>query len=119
MKISEFDDTLYEMSNYDSNTTGLDNSITMWVRAEPNKLNHSNYRVKFEKDNMFSAIYTVSSNPVIAEETKNKKYMLSNKQKQKIVAFIKKFRSLIIGHIDAKLDSTALGLGIIKDRNDY
>ena len=40
-----FDTTLYEMSNYDSDDTGLSKNIRLWVRTEPKVLPHVKYRI--------------------------------------------------------------------------
>ena len=115
MTLDEFTpNNLYEMSNFGHRTTGLNTAIELWMRTEPNKLQHSNYRVKIDKNKEYSAIFSVEQDPKMLKMSHKNK--LSAKEISEIVNFIKKYSSLIIGHIDGKLDSGEFAFELQKIR---
>lgn len=105
---------LYEMSNFGHRTTGLPSFIDLWVRTETTQLPHSNYRVKIEKYKEYSAIFSVGQQPRILKHSHKNK--LTIKEVSDITDFISTHASLIIGHIDGKLDSGELTIEIQKVR---
>ena len=115
MILDEFTpNSLYEMSNFGPRITGLPPSITLWVRTETKQLPHSNYRVKVEKHNQYAAIFSVGQNPSLLKQS-NKNKLTANEISD-IADFIENYSSLIISHIDGKLDSGELALEILKIR---
>jgi hypothetical protein len=117
MLLDEFTrNDLYEMSNFGHRTTGLPSHIEIWVRTEPNQLPHSNYRIKIEKHKEYAAIFSVGAHPEILKGSHKNK--LSTSEVSEIRKFISKYSSLIIGHIDGKLDSGELAIEIQKLRGE-
>jgi len=115
MILDEFTtNNLYEMSNFGHKTTGLSSSIQIWMRTEPIQLPHNNYRVKIEKNKEFSAIFSVSKDPTILKSSHKNK--LSKKEIIEIKNFISNYSSLIIGHIDGKIDSGDFAIELQKIR---
>jgi hypothetical protein len=115
MILDEFTpNNLYEMSNFGPRTTGLPSSIEIWLRTEPIQLPHSNYRVKIDKNKQYSAIFSVGQKPEILKH--NHKNMLTSTEINTIKDFIISNVSLIIGHIDGKLDSGEFAIEIQKIR---
>ena len=101
---------LYEMSNFGHRTTGLPSNIDIWVRTETSKLQHSNYRIKVEKNKEYAAIFSVEEYPkMIIQSHKNK---LTGDELNEIVDFIATHFDLIIDHIDGKIDSGDLAYEI-------
>jgi len=117
MRINEIEqineDSLYEMSNFHSNTTGLPKNIVLWVKTDSNEYGHSKYRVKIKKNKKWSAIYTVGQNP---DRVKNIDDKLSGFEQSEIKQFIKNYSTLIINLIDEKIDSADFGFEIKKHR---
>lgn len=115
MILDEFTpNNLYEMSNFGPRTTGLSSSIEIWLRTEPIQLPHSNYRVKIDKNKQYSAIFSVEQQPQILKHSHKNK--LSANEINEIKDFISNNLSLIIGHIDGKLDSGDFAIEIQKTR---
>lgn len=115
MRLDEFTtNNLYEMSNYGPRTTGLSSAIEIWLRTEPIQLPHSNYRVKIDKNKQYSAIFSVEQLPRILKHSHKNK--LSASEIHEIKDFILDNLSLIISHIDGKLDSGEFAMEIQKTR---
>jgi hypothetical protein len=115
MILDEFTpNNLYEISNFGHRTTGLTPSIEIWMRTETSQLPHSNYRVKIDKNKEYSAIFSVGKNPAILKSSHKNK--LTNKEISEIKNFISNYSSLIIGHIDGKLDSGEFAIELQKIR---
>lgn len=115
MILDEFTpNNLYEMSNFGHRVTGLPPSITLWVRTETKQMPHSNYRIKVDKGNQYAAIFSVAQAPSLLKHS-NKNKLTANEISD-IADFIGNYSSLIISHIDGKLDSGELALEILKFR---
>ncbi len=115
MTLDEFTpNDLYEMSNFGYKTTGLSPSIEIWLITESKQLPHSNYRLKVDKNKEFSAIFSVAKTPVVLKQSDKNK--LTAKEISNISDFITDNISLIIGHIDGKLDSGEFSIEIQKIR---
>lgn len=117
MKADDFlsENALYEMSNYGPTTTGLPNGIVMWVRTETTTHGHSIYRIKISKNREDAGIYTVGQRPA---QVKDINRTITTSEDQAIKKFIANYSSLLITHIDGKLDSSELGMLIKKDRGE-
>lgn len=107
------EDDLFEMSQFDYKVTGLPSNIVVWVRSDPIDHGHNKYRVKILKDNEWSAIYTVSSNPT---QIKNINNSIKGSEDVLIKQFIVSYHSLIIQLIDCKIDTYELGFQLKKLR---
>lgn len=111
MKLEEineyFESSLYEMSNYSSNTTGLSPGVKMWVREEPLGLPHMKYRIKIEHPQRGSAVFALwGEEPIqVAGDWK-----VSGKDLKKIQILIKLMSDQIRQLIDGIIDSAELGL---------
>lgn len=101
-----FDTTLYEMSNFNSNTTGLLPRTKLWVREEPTGLPHTKYRIKIIHPQYGSAVFAIWGDQpkqvtgdwkVTGKELKQIQYLINNTHQQ------------IRDHIDGYIDSTELG----------
>ena len=98
------EDHLFEMSNFRSNSTGL-NGLEVWVRSDLGNHGHNRYRIKIRKNKIWAAIFTVSSNPILVNDINSS---LTQKEQMQVLEWIKKNSSLIISHIDDKLTSGQL-----------
>jgi len=107
---------LFEMAHYSHATTGLPANIIIWVRTQPQALPHNKYRVKVTKNKESSVTFAVWDTKKQFDKTDVVKDQLSGREERLIKDFIKKYKSLIISHVDGKIDSTMLGMEIIKIR---
>lgn len=115
MRINELsDDQLYEMSDLGSRVTGLPDNCRVWVRAGPNKLPHSNYRVKIKKNNEWSAAFSIVDQPTMIEKFNGPQ--LSSREIQLTISFINQYKSLLISLIDAKITSDELSYQVFRDQ---
>ena len=112
------EDNLYEMSDFTSEVTGLPNSIVLWVRADSTEHGHSRYRIKVNKNREFSAIYLIGQNPTRVKHTKKRKFRLTDKENTVIQSFIKRYSTLFVNLIDAKLTSNEVNVEILKIRGE-
>jgi len=110
---------LYEMSDFTPEVTGLPINIILWARADSTEYGHSRYRIKVNKNKKFSAIYLISQKPDRVLRTKRVKDRLSNSEEEEIQDFIKKYASLFISLIDAKITSNEVNNEILKIRGTY
>lgn len=110
MKIN---DILYEMSWYDSKTTGLPSNIKLWLRSDLVDHGHNRYRVKISKDNEWAAIYSVGHESKMLKDINSS---LKQSEDKQIKEFISSYFSVIIHHIDGKLDSGEFAYEIKKLR---
>ena len=112
MTIDEFD-PLYEMSGFNSRTTGLSSNIEIWLRAEPLEHGHSRYRAKIKKNGDWVGIFLVGSNPKLVKSIGTG---LLDREISEIQQFIITHKSALINLIDNKIDSAECGLAIMKRR---
>lgn len=114
-----FEPSLYEMSNYGSDTTGLPGGMRLWVREEPKGLPHTKYRVKIESPQKGQAIFAIWGDT--AEQVEGEKggnWRVSGKDLKKIKMLIHMIHDELRAHINGELDSGQLGskIAAIKDR---
>ena len=106
MKLQEineyFESSLYEMSNFGSSRTGLSSGTTLFVRAEPNELPHTKYRIKIDHPQHGSAVFALWGDEPkqVAGDWKVK-----GKDLKLITNLIKNTHTEIRDHIDGLLDS--------------
>lgn len=119
MKLTEiqeyFESSLYEMSNFRSDTTGLTSGTKLWVREEPTELPHTKYRVKFDHPQNGSAVFALWGDEPIQVAGD---WEVSGKDLKKIVALINALHNEIRGHIDGVVDSAELGVALQQIRPD-
>lgn len=108
-------DSLYEMSGFNSRTTGLPGNIEIWLRAEPLDHGHSRYRAKIKKNGKWAGIFLVGSDPKFMKSVG--KGLLS-REVSEIQQFILTHKSALINLIDNKIDSTECGMAIMKKRGE-
>lgn len=101
-----FEHSLYEMSNFRSDRTGLSPGITMWVRTEPTGLLHSKYRVKFDHPQHGSAVFALWGDEPIQVAGN---WIVSGKDLHKIQTLVATSINDIRSHIDGTEDSADLG----------
>ena len=104
---------LFEMSNFNSRTTGLPSSIEVWARTDPFSHGHNRYRIKVTKNKEWAAIFTVSRNPILV---KNINGALLSSEISEIIDWVGEFYPLIISLIDGRLDSAEFSLELNKIR---
>ncbi len=101
-----FEASLYEMSNFQSKTTGLPPGIKLWVREEPKGLPHTKYRIKISHPQRGSAVFAIwGDEPVqVAGDWK-----ITGKELTAIQALLNRTANDIRKHIDGSIDSSELG----------
>lgn len=111
MKVKEiieeyFKTNLLEMSNYHDVDTGLTSGTILWVRVEPEALEHIKYRIKVSHPQNGSAVFRVWNDKIrqVAGDWK-----LTGKGLKKILLLVSLTRIEIVNHIDGKISSAALG----------
>lgn len=105
-----FQMSLYEMSNYSPEDTGLPSGTNLWVRTEPKVLPHVKYRVKIEHPQKGKAIFAIWGDD--AEQIDGPKggdWRVSGKELKKIKFLIRLTHEQIRSHIDGTLSSGQLG----------
>ena len=97
--------SLYEMSNFNSNTTGLTPGTKLWVREEPIGLPHTKYRIKLTHNQYGSAVFGIWGDE---PEQVAGNWNISGKLLKDVTALIKRTHEQIRDHIDGILDSSEL-----------
>jgi hypothetical protein len=105
------EDILYEMSNFNSRTTGLPLGIEIWTRSDPMYHGHNRYRIKVSKNKIWAAIFSVGADPKILKDISS---TLSHSEKSAILSWVSEHYPLLIGHIDGKIDSGELSIELQK-----
>lgn len=109
MKLTEiqeyFNPSLYEMSNFNSNTTGLPSGIKLWVREEPTGLPHTKYRIKLSHPQYGSAVFALWGEK---PEQVAGDWSVSGKNLTAVVNLLSKTHKQIRAHIDGELDTAEL-----------
>ena len=109
MKLAEifeyFQPTLYEMSNYTSDDTGLVPGTKLWIREEPTGLPHTKYRVKFDHPQHGQAIFSLWGDE--AQQVAGN-WNVSGKDLKKILYLIQLTNKVMRKHIDGIIDSQQL-----------
>lgn len=100
-----FDASLYEMSNFNSNTTGLTPGTKLWVREEPTGLPHTKYRVKFSHPQHGSAVFSVWGDEGIQVAGN---WKVTGKDLKLIQQLIRNSHQHLRDHIDGLIDSAEL-----------
>jgi len=108
------EDELYEMSNFKSKTTGLPESIEIWIRTDLSDHGHSRYRLKVRKNKVWAGIFLVGKDPKIIKDINNS---LKEKEIKEINTWISTYSSLIISLIDDKIDTAEFAIILQKIRN--
>lgn len=110
-----FKHSLYEMSNYSSNATGLPSGTGLWVRTEPTELPHTKYRVKIEHPQKGGAVFALWGDEIqqVAGEWK-----VTGKDLKKIQTLISLTGRDLIKHINGEIDSAQLGTAFATVKND-
>jgi len=114
MRFDEID-LLYEMSGFNSRTTGLPGNIELWLRAEPLEHGHARYRAKVKKNGRWAAIFLVGSVPRLIKPIGGG---LLDREISEIQQFIVTHKSALINLIDNKIDSAECGMAIMKKRGE-
>lgn len=108
-----FDPSLYEMSNFNSNTTGLSPGTKLWVREEPNVLPHTKYRIKLTHPQHGSAVFAIWGDQPqqVAGDWK-----VSGSDLKTVAALLQQTHQQIRGHIDGLVDSGELAQALAAAR---
>lgn len=125
MKINEIvnshmlieDQFVTEMANFIADVTDLPGNIVIWCKTQPEELPHTKYRMKVFKDRIHSLTISISQEPVILWEIKNKKNKLDQYEKNELVNVISKYSSLLIQYVDGTMDSDSVKNEIKKIKN--
>ena len=100
-----FRSDLFEMSNFRSNTTGLPNGTTLWVRTEPHELSHNKYRIKISHPQKGSAVFAIwGDEPKQVEGD----WILTGQDLKQLTTLIRGSYREIRRHIDGEIDSAEL-----------
>lgn len=109
MKVRElieyFQTNLYEMSNFFDKDTGLPPGTELWVRAEPNELEHVKYRIKLIHPQRGSAVFAVWGNQT---NQLRGNWKVSGRDLKKVQTLIMLTRQEILNHIDGIMSSADL-----------
>lgn len=109
MKIQDlqeyFEPSLYEMSNFNSATTGLPDGTKLWVRTEPVALPHVKYRIKINHPQKGSAVFAIWGD--VPEQVAGD-WTVTGKDLSSVVTPIQKTYNEIRAHIDGHLDTADL-----------
>lgn len=108
-----FNTTLFEMSNYGANTTGLMDGSMLWIRTEPNGLPHTKFRFKLNHPQNGSAVFGFWGDD-IQQVAGN--WTVTGKQLQLVQQFARTNKDSLISHINGQLDSTELGNKMIQSK---
>lgn len=117
MRLSEiqeyFEPTLFEMSNFRHETTGLANGTKLWVREEPTGLPHTKYRIKIDHPQKGSAVFALWG-----DETQQVAgdWEVTGKDQKQIQRLLHTTANQIRDHIDGILDSAELGQIFLQTR---
>lgn len=118
MKLEEieeyFESSLYEMSNFKSNKTGLPDYIKLWVRTEPVGLPHAKYRVKFDHSQNGYAVFAIWGDD--AQQIEGD-WKVSSKDLLKIKELIRLNIGSLRKHIDGLEDSGDLSNALLSSKN--
>lgn len=106
---------LFEMSNFNSRTTGLPSNIEVWARTDLLDHGHTRYRLKVTKNKEWTAIFTVCAVPKLV---KNINSTLTGSEISSLLDWIEEYFPLIIGLIDGRIDSAEFALAILKIRGE-
>lgn len=110
MKLDEineyFQTNLYEMSNYNSDETGLPPGTKTWIRTEPVSLPHTKYRIKFDHPQHGSAVFSLWGDE--AQQVAGN-WQVSGKELKRILTFIRLTNEMLRQHIDGTRSSGQLG----------
>ena len=110
MKLPElenyFNQSLYEMSNYTSDDTGLSPGTKLWVREEPNNLPHTKYRIKLSHPQYGSAMIAIWG-----DEPKQVagNWNVEGKDLKILTTLLQNTHNQIRAHIDGNISSYELG----------
>jgi len=104
-----FKSNLYEMSTFNSNSTGLDPGTKLWVRTKPTGLPHTKFRVKIEHPQKGSAVFSLWGDETqqVAENWKVK-----GKDLKKIQKLIFLTGDSLRNHINGVEDSAELSAAL-------
>lgn len=114
MKLDEineyFQTNLYEMSNYNSDATGLPSGTKLWVRTEPIGLPHTKYRIKIDHPQRGSAVFSLWG-----DETQQVagSWQVTGNDLKKVVTLIRLTSNALRQHIDGATDSSQLGADFV------
>jgi hypothetical protein len=118
MKLSElselseyFQTDLYEMSNYNSDDTGLSSNIRLWIREEPRGLPHTKYRIKFDHPQNGTAIFSLWGDE--AQQVAGN-WNVGGKDLKKILYLIQSTNVSLRKHIDGQISSGQLAMVFAK-----
>lgn len=123
MKLTEiqeyFDPSLYEMSNYSAEETGLMPGTKLWIREEPTGLPHTKYRIKIAHPQKGSAVFGIWG-----DEPKSVagNWKVSGEDLKRLQALVRKTHNDLRAHIDGKLSSGQLSkvfdMALMENRNE-
>jgi len=109
-----FQDNLYEMSNFNNDTTGLPNGTKLWIREEPKVLPHTKYRVKIEHPQHGSAIFALWGDEA---QQVGGKWKVTGKDLKKIQMLIYLVGDSLRNHIDGNEDSRELANNLLNAKS--
>lgn len=107
--VEYFEPTLYEMSNFHAQKTGLPVGTALWVRAEPNELPHTKYRIKIFNPQKGSAVFGLWGDTCQQVEGD---WTVTGKDLLKVQTMVKNSIEHIRKHIDGIEDSGDLSLAL-------
>lgn len=106
-----FRTSLYEMSNYGSNNTGLFPGTNLWVRTEPNQHGHVKYRIKLSHPQKGDAIFAIWGNE--AQQVAGN-WKVTGEELKRVSVLVKQTQQDIRKHIDGLIDSGELATAFQK-----
>lgn len=104
---------LYEMSNFGSNKTGLENGSVLWVRTDPGELPHVKFRFKLVHPQHGSAVFGFWGNSV---QQLAGNWKITGKPLQAINNFATLNKDALFSHINGETDSGDLLTTLLKNK---
>lgn len=108
-----FNISLYEMSNFNANSTGLTNNCVLWVRTEPTGLPHTKFRFKVTNPQKGDAVFGFWGDEV--EQVAGKWNVVGDELKR-IQALARINKDALISHINGKIDSSELANALMNNK---
>jgi len=110
-----FTENLYEMSNFQSNKTGLMDGTVMWVRTEPIELPHIKFRFKLKHPQKGSAVmgFWGDSAEQVAGDWK-----LTSQELSQVRRFAALNRAALLSHINGDTDSSDLSNSLLQHKDE-
>lgn len=109
-----FAENLYEMSNFQSNKTGLMDGTMMWVRTEPVELPHVKFRFKLKHPQKGSAVMGLWGDTV---EQVAGDWKLTTQELSRVKRFAHFNNEALISHINGDIDSGDLLTSMLQHKD--